>query len=117
MLLRTAFPGVTRLNAWQLLQNSTISPSIASIIPILWSPMSASALFMPGLGKQEYVSRSPHIEIVHGWSDDIIPVENSIRYAKQADSYLHILSENHTLKDSIDVVERLFEAFLVKVLV
>lgn len=77
----------------------------------------APALYMPGLGKQEYASRSPHIEIVHGWSDDIIPVENSIRYAKQADCYLHVLSENHTLNDSIDVVERLFDAFLMKVLV
>lgn len=77
----------------------------------------APALYMPSLGKQEYTSRSPHIEIVHGWSDDIIPVENSIRYARQADCYLHVLSENHTLNDSIDVVERLFDAFLVKVLV
>ncbi len=76
----------------------------------------APALYMPGLGQQEYASCSPHTEIVHGWSDDIIPVENSIRYAKQADCYLHILSENHTLNDSIDVVERLFDAFLVKVL-
>ncbi len=76
----------------------------------------APALYMPGLNKQEYTSRSPHIEIVHGWSDDIIPVENSIRYAKQADCYLHILSENHTLNKSIDVVERLFDAFLEKLM-
>ncbi len=76
----------------------------------------APALYMQQLSQQEYASRSPHIEIVHGWSDDIIPVENSIRFAREADCYLHILSENHTLNDSIDVVERLFDAFLVKVL-
>jgi len=76
----------------------------------------APALYMPSLGKQQYVSRSPHIEIVHGWSDDVIPVDNSIRFAREADCYLHVLSENHTLHDSIDVIERLFDAFLVKVL-
>lgn len=76
----------------------------------------APALYMPGLGQQEYVSKSLHIEIVHGWSDDVIPVENSIRYSKAADCSLHLISGDHALNAEIDVVEVLFDAFLVKAL-
>jgi len=32
--------------------------------------------------KEEYCTGHRHLEVVHGWSDDIIPSENSIRYAK-----------------------------------
>ena len=76
----------------------------------------APALYIPGYQKQRYHSKSPHIEIVHGWSDDVIPVENSIQYAKEADCTLHIISGDHALNGSIDEVKALFEAFLTKVL-
>ncbi len=76
----------------------------------------APALYMPGFKVQEYPSRSSCIEIVHGWSDDIIPVENSIRYARQADCSLHIISGDHPLNSSIKVVESLFQSFLQRIL-
>ena len=76
----------------------------------------APALYIPGYKNQQHRSKSPHIEIVHGWSDDIIPVENSIQYAKEADCTLHVISGDHPLNGSIDVVDGLFEAFLNKVL-
>lgn len=72
----------------------------------------APALSMPGFGKQQYHSRCAHIEIVHGWSDDIIPVENSIAFAKQADCRLHLISGDHPLNDSIVTIEQLFTQFL-----
>lgn len=72
----------------------------------------APALYIADFKVQEYPSRSPCIEIVHGWSDDIIPVENSIRYAREADCSLHVISGDHPLNDSIDVVESLFQSFL-----
>lgn len=76
----------------------------------------APALYIPTWKKQRYHSQSPHIEIVHGWSDAVIPVENSIRYARDADCTLHLLSGDHPLNDSIEVVGRLFDQFLCKVL-
>ncbi|MDH5355893.1 MAG: alpha/beta hydrolase [Gammaproteobacteria bacterium] len=76
----------------------------------------APALYMPGLGQQEYASKSPHIEIVHGWSDEVIPVENSIRYSKAANCTLHLISGDHALNAEIDVLEGLFDAFLAKTL-
>jgi alpha/beta superfamily hydrolase len=72
----------------------------------------APALYIPRFKKQQYHSKSSHIEIVHGWSDDIIPAENSIRYAKSADCSLHLISEDHSLNGSLEVVADLFERFL-----
>jgi predicted esterase len=72
----------------------------------------APALYMPGFKKQQYHSNSAHIEIVHGWSDDIIPAEHPIRYAKEADCTLHLISTDHSLNGSLEVVADLFERFL-----
>jgi predicted esterase YcpF (UPF0227 family) len=76
----------------------------------------APALYMPGYEGREYQSRCSHIEIVHGWSDDIIPVENSIRYAQEADCMLHLVSGDHPLNSSLDIVASLFEQFLLRAL-
>lgn len=72
----------------------------------------APALYIPGYERQEYGSRCSHIETVHGWSDDVIPVENSIRYAKEANCTLHLISGDHPLNSSLEVVAGLFERFL-----
>jgi predicted esterase YcpF (UPF0227 family) len=72
----------------------------------------APALYMPGYELREYNSRCSQIEIVHGWSDDVIPPEHSIRYAKEADCALHLISGDHALNGSLAVVAGLFEGFL-----
>ena len=72
----------------------------------------APALYMPGYQKQSYDSKCCNIEIVHGWSDDVIPVENSIKYAKEIQCSLHLLDGDHRLNSSLDVVEVLFREFL-----
>ena len=76
----------------------------------------APALYMAGFEKQDYISKSPWIEIVHGWSDEVIPIEHSIRYARQADCSLHAIAGDHALNKSIDRVEALFRLFLDKVI-
>lgn len=76
----------------------------------------APALYIPGFERQAYRSRCSHIEIVHGWSDDVIPVENSIKYAKQADCTLHLISGDHPLNSSLEVVAGLFDKFLEQVI-
>lgn len=72
----------------------------------------APALYIPGYKRREYRSRCSHVEIVHGWSDDVIPPEDSIRYAKEADCTLHLISGDHALNGSLGVVAGLFEQFL-----
>ena len=72
----------------------------------------APAVYVPGFGQQSYASRCEHIEIVHGWSDDVIPAQNAIDYAREADATLHLISGDHPLNESIDEVEALFRGFL-----
>ena len=72
----------------------------------------APALYMLGYNNHQYAARNQTIEIVHGWSDDIIPPENSIRFAKEANCALHLIPGNHRLNTSLDVVSELFEQFL-----
>ena len=53
-----------------------------------------------------------NINIIHGWSDEIIPVEHSIKYAQQAKCALHLIAGDHRLNTSIEQVKTLFKAFL-----
>jgi len=72
----------------------------------------APALFMLGYKSQNYTNKN-NVEIVHGWSDDVIPPENSIKFAQQHDCSLHLISGDHRLNSSLTEVEALFAQFLV----
>lgn len=72
----------------------------------------APALFMKEYKIQTYNSKTPKIEIVHGWSDDIIPPENSIKFAKATGCTLHLIAGDHRLNSSMEEVERIFRQFL-----
>ncbi|MDH3973726.1 MAG: alpha/beta hydrolase [Deltaproteobacteria bacterium] len=75
----------------------------------------APALYIPGYKVQDYHPKCGHIEIVHGWSDEVIPPENSIRFAKAHDCSLHLISGDHRLISSIETVEKVFRHFLASV--
>ena len=72
----------------------------------------APALYIPGYRHQVFSSDQQYVEIVHGWSDDVIPPENSIKFAQDVDCTLHLISGDHRLNSSIKVVEDLFRQFL-----
>lgn len=72
----------------------------------------APALYIPAFKQQRYPSQAAHIEIVHGWSDAVIPVQNSIDYAREAGCRLHLIPGDHPLNSSIAEIETLFERFL-----
>jgi pimeloyl-ACP methyl ester carboxylesterase len=41
------------------------------------------------------------IVIVHGWRDDVVPCDNSIRFARGCRATLHLLDGDHRLTDNI----------------
>jgi hypothetical protein len=49
---------------------------------------------------------------VHGWRDDIVPVDNSIRWAREHRAALHILESDHRLEDKIEEICSLLRSFL-----
>jgi surfactin synthase thioesterase subunit len=72
----------------------------------------APALYIPSFKQQQHNSLSPWIEIVHGWSDSIIPIGNSIKFAQQANSTLHLIAGDHALNEVVETVESLFRQFI-----
>ena len=72
----------------------------------------APAFYMPGLEKYTPQVAVP-TTIVHGWRDDVVPVENSIRWAREHHAALHILNSDHRLEDQIETICALLRTFLV----
>lgn len=62
----------------------------------------APALYLPGYQYHVFSKMPDHITVVHGWRDDIVPVDNSIRFAKLHEATLLVLESDHRLNDSID---------------
>ena len=53
--------------------------------------------------------------IVHGWHDDIVPVENSIRYARSCSATLHIVDGDHRLTANLDEINEYLQKFVLKI--
>jgi pimeloyl-ACP methyl ester carboxylesterase len=72
----------------------------------------APAFYMPGYEAATPAPSAAPLEIVHGWRDDVVPVEHSVRYAREAGATLHVLESGHRLTDGIDTICGLFGLFL-----
>ena len=86
------------------------------------SPLHAAGLFVlaPAYymsGYEELTPNPPEIPtcIVHGWHDDVVPVENSIRFARACNAELHILDGDHRLTDNIDEINYYLRRFIEKI--
>ncbi|MCC6413615.1 MAG: alpha/beta hydrolase [Saprospiraceae bacterium] len=71
----------------------------------------APALYLEGYEVQDFHPSCP-VEIVHGWNDDIIPFEHSLRFAEKQKCTLHLVDDDHRLSGSLEYLAVLFEAFL-----
>ena len=74
-------------------------------------------LMAPALYIEDYVVQDPlpwadTIFIVHGWRDEIIPVDHSIRFARQFHAQLHLVNGDHRLIDQLETIVCLFTSFL-----
>lgn len=72
----------------------------------------APAYFMPGYESLTPVPPALPICIVHGWHDDIVPVENSIRFARSCGATLHVVDGDHRLTANIDEINYYFKRFI-----
>lgn len=72
----------------------------------------APAIYMPGYEHQAPTNPVTNLVMVHGWHDDVIPVEHSIRFAKAQSATLHLVADDHRLVDSLDTIDSWFQSFL-----
>ena len=76
----------------------------------------APAFYLTGYANQDPAPRSKRTLIVQGWNDSVVPVQNSIKFAKLHQCDLHVLNGDHRLNDAIPKTEPLFELFLKQVI-
>ena len=72
----------------------------------------APAYYMEGY--EELTPAPPDIPIciVHGWHDDVVPVDNSIRFARQCKATLHLVDGDHRLTGNITEINGYLKRFL-----
>ncbi|MCJ7557595.1 MAG: alpha/beta fold hydrolase [Gammaproteobacteria bacterium] len=72
----------------------------------------APAFYMPGYEQLTPATLDCPTTIVHGWHDTVVPVENVLRYAREAACTLHLLDADHRMLDNLDELRGLFGLFL-----
>lgn len=84
----------------------------AKEVPVAASFVLAPAIYMPGYEDRAPQQQLQNLAIVHGWKDEIIPVEHSIRFAREQQCTLHLVDDDHRLISSLPQIENWFSAFL-----
>jgi surfactin synthase thioesterase subunit len=64
----------------------------------------APAYYMPGYEALTPAAPQIPVSIVHGWHDNVVPVDNSIRYARACAATLLIVDGDHRLTSNIDEI-------------
>ncbi len=88
-----------------------VAVSAAQQQPAVGLFLMAPALAVPGWPKLQDTVSAPAF-IVHGWQDDIVPVQWSIDFARANHARLHLLDAGHSLTEALDEIRALFRAFL-----
>lgn len=75
----------------------------------------APAYYMPGFEAISPPRTDLPVVIVHGWRDDVVPVQNSIRFAEECHATLHIVDGDHRLTTNIEDINFLLARFVQQV--
>lgn len=99
-----------------VLVGSSMGAYVATMASALIKPVGlflmAPAFHLPGYSEQEPVPHADKTVIVHGLQDEVVPVENALRFARKHSTELHLLDSDHRLTDQIPKIKILFELFL-----
>ncbi len=74
----------------------------------------APAIHMPGIPPLRRGLPACPIALVHGWRDEVIPYEQSMRFAKENRLSLHLVESDHRLHSAIPFLRYLFQYFLIE---
>ena len=91
-----------------------VSAAAVSRVPVRAIFLLAPAFYMPGFEQYTPQDVAVPTAVVHGWHDDIVPVDNSVRWAREHHATLHVLNSNHRLEDQIAAICSLLRDFLLK---
>jgi len=89
-----------------------VSAAVSSHVRTRGMFLLAPAFFMKGFEQFTPIPAPCPIEIVHGWNDSVVPVDNSIKFARLHHASLHLLDSDHRLTSHLDTICELLDAFL-----
>ena len=92
-----------------------VSTVVANNLPVAGLFLMAPALWMPAeeYTIQSYQPLTSKVEITHGFNDDVVPCENSIRFAREHEgTVLHLVPDDHWLRASLDFLACQFRRFI-----
>lgn len=94
-----------------------VATVLASEVAVSGLFLLCPALYMPAseYEAQTYAPKCDTIEIIHGWDDDVVPFKNSITFGRKTKAILHLVNDNHPLKQSYDFMKTCFEGFLKRI--
>ncbi|HSQ38591.1 MAG TPA: hypothetical protein VLM78_00410 [Anaerolineales bacterium] len=102
-----------------ILVGSSLGSYVAAVASASLQPrglfLLAPAFYLPDFAVQEPVPHADFVTLVHGWNDELIPFENSIRYASKFKAALHLVESDHRLSSQLPLIALLFDAFLAQV--
>jgi pimeloyl-ACP methyl ester carboxylesterase len=73
----------------------------------------APAIYMEGLPELRKGALDSPTMVVHGWRDEVVPYEHSVRFATTYGASLHLLDGDHRLHNQLRLIRYLFEYFLI----
>ncbi len=102
-----------------ILVGSSMGSYVAAVASASLQPrglfLLAPAFYLPDFTIQEPVPHADFVTLVHGWNDELIPFENSIRYAAKFKATLHLVESDHRLSSQLPLIASLFDVFLTQV--
>ncbi|MBK1872279.1 MULTISPECIES: YqiA/YcfP family alpha/beta fold hydrolase [Marinobacter] len=95
------------MGGWVCAQTSALTPVLGCF------------LLAPALALKDYPQSSPriqaeHVQIIHGWDDDIVPPMPVIELARKQALPILILPDDHRLSNSLERVTEEFRALLAR---
>jgi surfactin synthase thioesterase subunit len=74
--------------------------------------MMAPAVGLPGYAVQRPKPVCRELTVVHGWDDNIVPLDAVLDFARTHQAMLHLVPAGHALLEQVDWLTRIFELFL-----
>jgi pimeloyl-ACP methyl ester carboxylesterase len=94
------------LGAYNVLQ---VAPTLHAYGVFLLAP----AIYVADLPPLKLQAADCPVTIVHGLSDELVPAEHSLRYAREHGATVHLVRGDHRLHDQVPFLKFLFEYFLI----
>jgi len=89
-----------------------VSAAAAGTLSVAGLFLMAPALYVPGY--EEILPAAPPcpVTIIHGWRDEVVPPQSSIRYAGDCRARLVLVDGDHRLTANLAEISRFFTQFL-----